>query len=148
MTKIRGLEEGDRRAWERLWRGYLDFYETEIPDGVTEKTWSRLLESNVPMFCLVAGTDEDDVIGFTHCVVHLNTWTVHPICYLEDLFVDPAYRKAGVGRQLIEAVGEKAKAENWGRLYWMTKQDNHTARSLYDKIARFSGFIRYDYPLT
>ena len=148
MAKIRDLEEGDRSAWESLWRGYLEFYETKIPDSVTESTWNRLLDSSVPMFCLVAETDNDEVIGFTHCVIHLNTWTDQPICYLEDLFVDPAYRKTGVGRQLIETVGEKAKAENWGRLYWMTKQDNHTARALYDKIARFSGFIRYDYPLT
>jgi hypothetical protein len=33
------------------------------------------------------------------------------------------------------------------RLYWTTKEDNATARSLYDRIARFNGFIRYDYPL-
>lgn len=148
MAKIRSLEDGDRDTWERLWRAYLDFYEADISADVTEATWKRLLDSGTPMFCLVAENDAGSVVGFTHCVIHLNTWTAHPICYLEDLFVDPAYRKAGVGRQLIEAVGEKAKAENWGRLYWMTKQDNQTARALYDKIARFSGFIRYDYPLS
>jgi len=148
MAKIRRLEESDRNAWKCLWRGYLDFYQVDISESVTESTWERLLDSSTPMFCLVAENDTGNVVGFTQCVIHLNTWTEHPICYLEDLFVAPDHRKAGVGRQLIEAVGEKAKAENWGRLYWMTKQDNQTARSLYDKIARFSGFIRYDYPLT
>ena len=33
------------------------------------------------------------------------------------------------------------------RLYWTTKEDNATARSLNDRIARFNGFIRYDYAL-
>ena len=33
------------------------------------------------------------------------------------------------------------------RLYWTTKEDNTTARVLYDKVASFKGFIRYDYPL-
>jgi len=32
-------------------------------------------------------------------------------------------------------------------LYWLTKQDNARARILYDKVARFAGFIRYDYPM-
>jgi hypothetical protein len=29
----------------------------------------------------------------------------------------------------------------------MTKADNLTARTLYDRIARFKGFVRYDHPL-
>ena len=29
----------------------------------------------------------------------------------------------------------------------MTKEDNATARALYDRIARFKGFVRYDHPL-
>ena len=33
------------------------------------------------------------------------------------------------------------------RLYWHTQDDNARARLLYDKVARFSGFIRYEYPL-
>jgi hypothetical protein len=33
------------------------------------------------------------------------------------------------------------------RYYWQTKQDNARARALYDKLARFRGFIRYDYSL-
>ena len=33
------------------------------------------------------------------------------------------------------------------RYYWLTQQHNDRARGLYDKVARFAGFIRYDYPL-
>ena len=33
------------------------------------------------------------------------------------------------------------------RLYWHTRQDNAQARVLYDQVARFTGFIRYAYPL-
>ena len=39
------------------------------------------------------------------------------------------------------------KARGCARLCWTTKEDNATARRLYDRIARFNGFIRYDYPL-
>ena len=33
------------------------------------------------------------------------------------------------------------------RLYWLTQEDNTTARLLYDKVARFGGFIRYEHNL-
>ena len=69
------------------------------------------------------------------------------VCYLQDLFVDPAARRGGVGRGLIEAVAAAARYRGCNRLYWTTKEDNATARSLYNRIARFNGFIRYDYPL-
>ena len=47
----------------------------------------------------------------------------------------------------IEAVAQAARDRGAARFYWQTKEDNATARALYDKLARFRGFIRYDYPL-
>jgi hypothetical protein len=45
---------------------------------------------------------------------------------------------------LIDAGARAARAREASRLYWTTKQDNGRARLLYDKVARFNGFIRYD----
>ena len=69
------------------------------------------------------------------------------VCYLQDLFVDSTARRHGCGGKLIEAVAAIARERGCARLYWTTKEDNATARSLYDRIARFNGFIRYDYAL-
>jgi len=146
--RIRPLLEKDRSDWVALWHGYLTFYEATVSDEVTAATWERLLDETSPMFCLVAENEKGQVVGFTNCIVHLNTWTVQPICYLEDLFVAPEHRKQGAARKLIETVAEKAKEENWGRLYWMTKNSNHTARVLYDDVAKLTDFLRYDHPLT
>jgi hypothetical protein len=33
------------------------------------------------------------------------------------------------------------------RLYWQTKENNRTARLLYDRLAHHGGFIRYDYKI-
>ena len=145
---IRAPSISDRAEWEVLWQGYLEFYGVNLPSHITNATWDRLLDDKVPMFCLVAENGGGGLAGFTHCVVHLNTWTDRPVCYLEDLFIAPECRNTGTGRRLIEAVAQKAKKMSWGRLYWMTQEDNDTARSLYDKVGKFSGFIRYDYPLT
>jgi hypothetical protein len=48
---------------------------------------------------------------------------------------------------LIERVARIARERDCLRLYWTTKEDNATARLLYDRLAKFNGFIRYDYAL-
>ena len=53
----------------------------------------------------------------------------------------------GAARGLIEHLAETARNSGATRPYWTTKEDNHPARLLYDQVARFNGFIRYDYPL-
>jgi len=143
---IRDLEPGDEGRWRSLWRGYCDFYEKVLPDSVSDVTWRRLLDDGQEaMFGLVACGD-DGVVGMVNCVVHPVTWGAAPVCYLEDLFVDPAARKLGAGRALIEAVCERARANGWHRVYWRTKSDNATARALYDKVGDLTEWVIYEVP--
>ena len=141
---IRPVGAGDRDAWFRLWRGYLEFYEATLDPRISDATWRRLLDPNEPIHGLVACGAEGSVIGIVNYVLHANTWTDRPVCYLEDLFVDPTVRGRGVGRALIEAVVGLAKTQGWYRVYWQTKQDNATARALYDKITPVTDWVRYD----
>lgn len=143
---VRDLAATDRESWLSLWRGYIAFYKANVPDAATEATWRRLLDPASPMFGLVAEHGRGQVVGLVNCVLHLNTWTARPVCYLEDLFVVPAARGQGAARALIEAVAGRMRAENWHRVYWMTKTDNAVARTLYDKIAPVTDWVRYDIP--
>ena len=52
----------------------------------------------------------DTPIGLAHVLFHRSTWSPTTYCYLEDLFVDPARRKTGAGRALIEATYREADA--------------------------------------
>jgi GNAT superfamily N-acetyltransferase len=92
---------------------------------------------------VVAETAADGVIGICNYVIHENTWTLTPVCYLEDLFVDPKTRARGVGRQLIDWMVDECRRQKWSRLYWNTKESNYRARGLYDKYTPHSGFLRY-----
>ena len=139
----------DRERWAQLWRGYLDFYETQLPPEIYDHTWQRLIAAESPIRGLGArlGSESGPLIGIAHYLFHAHAWTTQEVCYLQDLFVDPTRRGRGAGRKLIEAVAAIARERGCLRLYWTTKEDNATARSLYDRIARFNGFIRYDYRL-
>jgi GNAT superfamily N-acetyltransferase len=139
----------DRDRWAELWRGYLDFYETQLLPENYDHTWRRLTAAESPIRGLGARLDSATapLVGIVHYLFHAHAWSTREVCYLQDLFVDPAARRAGIGGKLIEAVAAIARQRDCLRLYWTTKEDNTIARSLYDRIARFNGFIRYDYPL-
>lgn len=139
----------DRERWGELWRGYLDFYRTQLPPEIYDHTWQRLLMPDSPIRGLGArlGGDTTPLVRITHYLFHAHAWTTREVCYLQDLFVDPTARRRGIGAKLIEAVAAIARERGCLRLYWTTKEDDAVARSLYDRIAHFTGFIRYDYPL-
>jgi len=140
---IRRIEPRDEARWRVLWDGYCRFYERDLSGPVTDYTWQRIMDPASPVHAIVAERKGDGVIGIANYVIHENTWTLTPVCYLEDLFVVPRKRAAGVGKQLIDWLVKEMKRRKWSRLYWHTKQDNYRARGLYDKYTPHSGFLRY-----
>lgn len=141
--KIRPTEARDEARWRVLWDAYTRFYEREPVEAITRHAWTRILDANSPVHAIVAEDDKDGVIGIANYIVHENTSTLTPVCYLQDLFVDPATRAHGVGKQLIDALLDEVKTRGWSRLYWNTQENNYRARGLYDKYVPHSGFVRY-----
>lgn len=142
MLLIRDPEPKDELDWRRLWAGYVAFYEATVSEQVTVSTWQRIIESDGSMFGRIAEF-QGKVVGFTVSLLHPGSWTLDPICYLEDLFVDPEARGKGVGRALIEDLIERGRENGWSRLYWHTRAGNAQARRLYDEFAAADDFVRY-----
>jgi GNAT superfamily N-acetyltransferase len=140
--EVRDTRAGDESAWRRLWAGYCEFYRSVVPADVTDATWRRILDPKSPIFGRVAVRDAE-VVGFANCVMHEGTWAKHPICYLEDLFVDPQARGAGIGRLLLQDLVDLGKRRGWEYLYWHTQAGNATARRLYDQFAAVDDFVKY-----
>ena len=143
---IRNVAPTDFAEWEPLWEGYNRFYgrsgPTALPDEITKTTWSRFFDADEPVYALVAERD-GELLGLVHYLYHRSTIMIAPICYLQDLFTTESARGEGVGRALIEAVYELAKAAGSTRVYWQTHETNLTAMRLYDKVAERSGFVVY-----
>jgi GNAT superfamily N-acetyltransferase len=142
--RVRALEARDKPEWLALFKGYIEFYKATVADAVIESTWQRLMAA-APDFHigLVAVDDADRAVGIAHALFHRSTWSPTLYCYLEDLFVDPACRKTGAGRALIEATYQAADARGCTRTYWTTQEFNYRARSLYDQMATKSPFVQY-----
>ncbi|MEJ2816824.1 GNAT family N-acetyltransferase [Caulobacter sp. CCG-8] len=148
--RVRPLTRADHAQWLPLWDGYNAFYgrsgETALDPAITAMTWSRIFDADEPVHGLVAEQD-GRLLGLVHYLFHRSTTMIEPICYLQDLFTTEQARGKGVGRALIEAVYDAARAAGASRVYWQTHETNATAMKLYDQVADKSGFLVYRKPL-
>lgn len=145
-TVIRPLRTEDEADWRRLWTGYLQFYQTTVPEAVYASTFARLLGDDPQDFSALVAEVDGRLLGLTHYLFHRHAWKIENVCYLQDLYVDPQARGLGLGRKLIEAVYAQADAAGAPAVYWLTQDFNHQARQLYDRIAKVTPFIRYIRP--
>lgn len=141
-VELQRLRPSDHQSWMPLWRGYQEFYRVDIPDETTEVTWERLLDPKEPVHGVLAWR-QGRAIGLVHWIRHRSCWTTGDYAYLNDLFVDPDARGAGVGRMLIEHVYAEAATAGCSRVYWLTHETNSVAMQLYDRVAERSGFVQY-----
>ena len=130
---IRDAKPDDEAAWRRLWSGYNSFYQVDVPEAVTAKTWERILDPQVQMIARVADVD-GAVLGFTISVPHPSTWTPELDCYLEDLFVASDARGRGVGRALLAELARIARERGCQRLEWWVLDWNEPALGFYRSL--------------
>ncbi|WP_413873665.1 N-acetyltransferase family protein [Albidovulum sp.] len=141
---IRPIGAADESDWRRLWRAYLAFYETELPEAVYAATFARLTSGRSNEYRGLLAIQEGRPVGLAHYLFHRSCWSIEDTCYLQDLFADPGVRGTGIGRRLIEAVYAAADAHGAGLVYWTTQEFNHAARRLYDRIGVKTPFIEYN----
>jgi GNAT superfamily N-acetyltransferase len=142
QTDIRLVTSSDHAAWLPLWQAYLRFYNTELPDAVSQSTWQRVLDEHEPTHAALAWHG-DQAVGLVHFIYHRSNWSIENSCYLQDLLVTEQSRGTGVGRQLIEFVYATAKADGCCKVHWLTHETNATAIQLYERIAERPGFIQF-----
>jgi GNAT superfamily N-acetyltransferase len=146
LVTIRAVQRSDYDQWRLLWDGYNAFYEragpTALAEEITRMTWARFFDAYEPVHALVAEC-EGALVGLTHYLFHRSTTAIAPSCYLQDLFTDAPSRGKGVGRALIDAVYERARAAGSASVYWQTHETNLVAMKLYEKMAQRSGFVVY-----
>ncbi|MBA1378651.1 GNAT family N-acetyltransferase [Pseudomonas brassicacearum] len=142
QTEIRLVTSSDHAAWLPLWQAYLRFYNTELPDAVSQSTWQRVLDEHEPTHAALAWHG-DQAVGLVHFIYHRSNWSIENSCYLQDLLVTEQSRGTGVGRQLIEFVYATAKADGCCKVHWLTHETNATAIQLYERIAERPGFIQF-----
>ncbi len=140
---IRPIAMADEGQWRLLWRAYLSFYDTDLPEETYRNTFARILAGNAGMYGFIALSGHR-AVGLVHYLSHPTFWKPEQTCYLQDLFTDPEARGAGVARALMQAVFTKAAQTGMSEVYWLTAETNTTARMLYDKLGVKTPFVVYE----
>ena len=144
QVEITPVAAGDAADWRRLFTAYLGFYRTTVEDEVLTTSFRRLLGNDQQDFRGLIARVDGRAAGIAHFLFHRHMWRVRNVCYLQDLWAEPEFRGRGIGRSLIETVYDAADAAGAPDVYWLTAEDNATARRLYDRVGRLTPFIRYN----
>ncbi len=73
-------------------------------------------------------------VGFALYFFTYSTFAACPTLYIEDLFVPAEYRRAGVGRALLEALARIAVRRGCARMEWAVLDWNAPAIAFYRKL--------------
>lgn len=133
---VRTATVDDVEVVTRLFSGYLEFYETpRDPAEVRAYLAARIGNGeSVVLLAEVSGT----AVGFAQCYPTWASLELAPAWVLYDLFVDPAARGRGVGRVLLRAVAERARAAGATTAVLETAHTNTAAQALYES----EGWVR------
>ena len=140
---IRNIEIKDKEQWKKLYHGYADFYQVTISEQILETIWDWLLDTNHDLNALVYEID-NSIVALAHYRRMPSPLRGKYIGFLDDLYVDPQFRGKKIGEKIIKKLNEISKEKNWGLIRWITRNDNHSAKSLYDRVAKKSTWDVYE----
>jgi GNAT superfamily N-acetyltransferase len=79
-------------------------------------------------------------VGIAVCFFGFSTFQARPLLNVHDLAILPEWRGHGIGRALLAAVEERARARGCGKLTLEVQDENRRARRLYDAF----GFVDFE----
>ena len=100
----------------------------------TAEALSEHLFGNTACAEAIVVEHQNQLIGFALFFKNYSSFLTKPGLYLEDLYVQEAYRGQGIGKALLKAVAQIAYERGYGRLEWSVLDWNETAIAFYKKM--------------
>ena len=92
----------------------------------------------------VAVDADKQVLGTASLHEGYSTWNASPFGSIEDFFVLPEHRSAGIGTEIIELLIDEAKRRGYCRVELQVQEDNDRAWKFYERRGlNFTGYLVY-----
>jgi GNAT superfamily N-acetyltransferase len=101
-----------------------------LPDRLAAQPGARVWLAFAP---------DGEPAGVAVCFAGFSTFAARPLLNLHDLAVAPLHRGRGVGRRLLAAVEDGARAAGCCKITLEVRDDNATAQSLYRALGYGDG---------
>jgi ribosomal protein S18 acetylase RimI-like enzyme len=147
-VETRAATPSDLHELSRLFDAYRVFYRQPSDPAAAERFLrERFARRDSHLFVAPTG---DRLAGFTQLYPSLSSVSMARIFVLNDLYVDAAARRSGVGRALIEAAHAFARSQGAVRVSLETAVDNASAQRLYESLGyiRDAAFHRYHWRIS
>jgi ribosomal protein S18 acetylase RimI-like enzyme len=136
---LRPAELRDVGAIVQLIRGLAEFENlTHLVQVTPEKLRPQLFGEKPAAEALVAelgdGKSGGEVVAFALFFTNFSTFLAQPGLYLEDLYVKPEHRGAGIGEALLTRLGRIAVERDYGRFEWSVLDWNANAIRFYERM--------------
>lgn len=133
MSRVRHATSAEASDVARLIAEFRDWWRYEGPsDESIERSVRRLLADERTAFLLAEADGE--AVGVCQLRYRYGLWLESEDCELEDLYVREQARGSGLGRELVEAAIDRARARGCGRIQLDTNEGNAAARALYESL--------------
>ena len=140
---IREIKLKDKEEWEKLYKGYADFYKVEMNDEILATVWKWLFDQKHEVSGLVY-EEKSKVVALAHYRKMPSPLRGKYIGFLDDLFVDPEHRGKKIGEKILNELKNISEKNRWGLIRWITRNDNVRAKSLYDKVSEKTTWDTYE----
>jgi len=117
---------------------YCNFYRVDPGAGRLRQLAEALVESPSEGLQLLARNDGGVAVGFATVFWSWQTLTASRVGVMNDLFVVPSARGAGVADLLIANCVERCRERGADSLVWQTALDNRRAQAVYERVGAVS----------
>jgi GNAT superfamily N-acetyltransferase len=131
---IRPGELADVPVIAELIRALARYEKLEQEVVMTEEKLTDSLFGERPYAETLIAEDDGEPVGFALFFHNYSTFLAQPGIYLEDLFVKPEHRGAGIGKALLERLAQLAVDRGCGRLEWAVLDWNVDAIRFYERL--------------
>jgi len=140
---VNHVAQQDRTQWQALYHGYAEFYKVPMNDEILDTVWGWIHAEGNPFFGLIAKDEAGNALGLMHCRQMPSPLRGALVGFLDDLFVTPEARGQGVVEALYDSLGELARQQGWPFVRWITAEDNHRGRAVYDRLSDKTDWLTY-----
>jgi ribosomal protein S18 acetylase RimI-like enzyme len=139
----------DLETVAHLFKAYREFYQQPSDIAGAKKFIEQRLTQMDSVIFLAIEENSSHSVGFTQLYPLFSSVKMSRIYLLNDLYVDPHYRKQGIGQALLKAAQYFALEQGATKIMLQTAQDNINAQKLYEAEGYQAelSFITYELPL-
>src|SRR6266540_3069887 len=131
---IRAATSADVPVIAKLIRDLADYERLAHAVDFDEANLREHLFGSRPYAEVLLAEDTGKVVGFALFFHNYSTFRGKPGIYLEDLFVEPAYRGHGHGKALLKSLAKLAVERKCDRIQWSVLNWNEPSIAFYKSL--------------